>query len=83
MLILKLIPNWRKAWRMFSMQVSALGAAAVGSWGLMPPEWQAQIPTEYVRWAAGLSFVFIMLGRVIAQPVVQPAPPTPPDEAPK
>ena len=30
----KLIPNWRRAWRMFSVQVAAVAVA----WGAMPPD---------------------------------------------
>ena len=34
---MKLIPNWRRAWRMMSVQVAGLAVA----WGLLPPDQQA------------------------------------------
>lgn len=63
----RLIPNWRRSWRMASVQVATL---ALG-WGLLPPDTQAQmlaavgVPAE--RIPAVLGALFLML-RLIDQP---------------
>jgi hypothetical protein len=64
---MKLIQNWRQAWRMLSVQVAAV---AVG-WGLLPPDQQAAllafvgIGPERVPAVLGLLF---LAGRLIDQP---------------
>ena len=62
-----LIPNWRKAWRMASVQV----AAAAVAWGALAPDVQASIlaavgvPSERVPAILGL---LLLLARLIDQP---------------
>ena len=64
---MKLIPNWKRAWRMLSVQVATLAL----TWGLLPPEQQAAmlamigIGPERVPAVLGLLF---LLGRLIDQP---------------
>lgn len=54
-----LIPEWRKAWRFWSVQLNALGVtvagylmlvpdAAIAMWGMLPPEFKAAIPPQYM-----------------------------------
>lgn len=63
----RLISNWRRAWRMASVQVATL---ALG-WGLLPPDTQAQllaavgVPAE--RIPAVLGALFLVL-RLVDQP---------------
>lgn len=67
---MKLIPNWRRAWRMASVQIATL---AVG-WGLLPPDTQAAllaaigVPAERVP--AVLGAIFLLL-RLVDQPKVR------------
>jgi hypothetical protein len=67
---MKLIPNWRRAWRMASVQIATL---AVG-WGLLPPDAQAAmlaaigVPAERVP--AVLGAIFLLL-RLVDQPKVR------------
>lgn len=62
-----LIPNWRKAWRMASMQAAGV---ALG-WGLLPPDTQATllaavgIPAERIPAVLGVLFLAL---RLIDQP---------------
>lgn len=66
---MKLIPNWRRAWRMATVRIAML---AVG-WGLLPPESQAAmldaigVPAE--RIPAVLGAIFLVF-RLIDQPKV-------------
>jgi hypothetical protein len=63
----KLIPNWRRAWRMASVQFAAVAVA----WGSLPTETQTSIlsaigmPAERVPAVLGL---LILAGRLIDQP---------------
>lgn len=64
------IPQWRRAWRMLSVQAAAL---AVG-WGLLPADAQAAIldlvgvPANRVPAVLGL---MMLLGRLVDQPKVR------------
>lgn len=66
----RLIPNWRRAWRMASVQLATL---ALG-WGLLPPDTQAAmlaaigVPAERVP--AVLGAIFLLL-RLVDQPKVR------------
>ena len=61
------IPNWRRAWRMLSVQVAAVAVA----WGTLPPDTQAAILQAVgigpERVPAVLGALFL-LGRLIDQP---------------
>ena len=63
---MKLIPEWRRAWRMLSVQVATLAV----TWGLLPPDQQAQIlaavgiPSERVPAILGGLF---LAGRLLQQ----------------
>ncbi len=43
---MKLIPNWREAWRMHSMQIFALLAFVPMIWDELPPEVKDLIPED-------------------------------------
>jgi hypothetical protein len=65
-----MIPNWRKAWRMLSVQLAAVAVA----WGMMPTDAQASmlaaigIPGERVPALLGLLF---LVSRLVDQPKVR------------
>ena len=68
-----LIPNWRRAWRMLSVQAAAVAVTV----GLLPPDQQAAvlaavgIPPERLPLAVGLLFI---AARLIGQPAVDAVP---------
>lgn len=68
---MKLIPNWRRAWRMYSMQAKAAAAAMLGSWQALPVEWQQHIPLPMVLYSAIGVLVLGALGRLVDQPKVK------------
>lgn len=47
---MKLIPNWRRAWRMFSVQAQAIALAVIGAWQAVPDDIRASIP-QWGLWA--------------------------------
>lgn len=68
---MKLIPNWRKALRMFSVQAQLAAAAVLATWQGLDADLRAAVPT----WAV-VSLVFFLLGagvvgRLIDQPKVR------------
>lgn len=56
---MKLIPEWRKAWRMLSVQAMALAAVIQGAWVALPPDLIAQVPQEISR---GVTLALLALG---------------------
>ena len=66
----RIIPNWRRAWRMASVRVGALAVA----WGLTPPEQQeallAWVGLAPERVPAVLGLLFIA-GRLLSQPATR------------
>ena len=67
---MKLIPQWRRAWRMASVQVAGLAVV----WGTLPPDAQAAVLSlvgvgpERVPAILG---VLLIVARVIDQPKVR------------
>jgi hypothetical protein len=69
---LKLIPNWRRMHRTFSVQAMALAAAIQGAWTTVPDELKAALPHNVVHWVsitllvAGIAARFIDQGAITA-----------------
>ena len=69
--MLKLIPNWRHALRMFSVQAQLIATGLLTGWGTLPPRWQEQIPVGIVLGMACFVLVLGVIGRLIQQPSVE------------
>lgn len=67
---MQLIPQWRRAWRMFSVQAQALAFAILGAWQVMPEEMKATLPPGAVYWASMALLVAGIIGRLVVQPKV-------------
>lgn len=67
----RLIPNWRRAWKMFSVQAQALALAILGAWQVMPEDLKAAIPPGAVFWCAMGLLVAGIIGRLVDQPAVR------------
>lgn len=69
---MKLIPEWRRAWRMLSMIFSGLALA----WLALPVEAQQTVlrmlPGMTEERMAGALILLAMIGRLVAQPKVRP-----------
>ena len=69
-----LIPDWRRAWRMLSVQIAGLAVI----WGAMPPDQQTAILSlvgigpERIPAIMGLA---VIVARLIDQPKTRDAPP--------
>ena len=65
---MKLIPNWRKAWRMFSVQAQAGSVAVLGTWQALPDDLRGKVPEPVVLGIVGALLVLGIIGRLIDQP---------------
>ena len=74
--MIKLIPNWREAWKWSSVRLAALGAlasslaeafpnVALQTWALMPTEWRAGL--EQYNTAIAIGFCVLMIGFRLTQ----------------
>jgi hypothetical protein len=64
---LKLIPDWRLAWRFLSVQAAALLAVLSGIQGEVLPLVQPLFPADKWPWVSGTLAIAIVLLRVMAQ----------------
>jgi hypothetical protein len=67
---MNLIPNWKKAWRMFSIQAQGLALALVGAWQASPEDLRGQVPSWVMVSLLALILVGGIVGRLISQPAV-------------
>lgn len=65
---MKLIPNWRRAWRMFSVQAQAAAIAAIAGWQALPDDLRALVPQGLAISLAVALLVLGIIGRLIDQP---------------
>lgn len=78
--MLSLIPNWKRAHRMISVQLTTLNAGIVGGWQVLPPDWKAVIPQHLMVKAAIALFVLTIVSRLIDQGGITNANPDPTTE---
>jgi hypothetical protein len=68
---MKLIPEIKSAWKMFSIQAQTLALAILGAWTTIPPELKSNLPPDLVYWMAMGLMVAGIVGRLIQQPSVK------------
>lgn len=64
---MKLIPEWREAWRMFSVQALGLILMLPLIWAEMPPEVKALIPASWHPYIVAAVAAAGLIGRLIDQ----------------
>lgn len=65
---MKLVSDWKKAWKWFSVRFIALAAAVqVGLLGL-PDAWRIYIPTNVMQVIVLVLLAAAILGRLVDQP---------------
>lgn len=64
---MKLIDNWRKAWRFLSMQLLALALVLQTAWETLPADALAVIPADWRGYITLGLIVLAMVGRLIQQ----------------
>lgn len=68
---MRLIPNWKRCYRMFSVQAMALAGAIQGAWPMVPDDMKATLPPTLVHWASVVLLVAGIVGRMVDQPKVK------------
>jgi len=64
---MNLIPDWKKAYRFFSLQAMAIATAILGAWMVLPDDLQATLPGWIPKAAAIVALVCGMVGRLVSQ----------------
>jgi hypothetical protein len=64
---MRLIDEWRGAWRWFSMQAMALAAALQGAWAALPDDMRQHVPGRIVTAATLALLVLGIGGRLVKQ----------------
>lgn len=67
----ELIPEWRKAGRMLSVQCMALGVAIQGAYTSLPTEMVAVIPPAIIHFTTLTLFALGIIGRLVKQKKVR------------
>jgi hypothetical protein len=63
----KIKPDWRSAWRWYSMQAMALATALIGAWAALPDEWRQAVPEGLVQGITLVTLGLGMVGRLLTQ----------------
>jgi hypothetical protein len=63
----KLIDEWKNAWRFLSVQIPAAGAAITLAWSQLPADWKSAIPTWMITVCVVLFFIAAIAGRFVSQ----------------
>lgn len=69
---MKLIPDWRKAVKFFSVQANIIGAALASTYGLMYPQLRESIPPQWMAGVTAVVFVAGIICRIISQQPKEP-----------
>lgn len=76
---MKLVPNWSRMHRTFSVQAMALAAAIQGVWPTIPDDLKAVLPHDIVHWVSIALLAAGIFGRLVDQgSITEPKPPEEP-----
>ena len=64
---MKLVPNARRAWRWFSVQLAVLSGVAPAAWLAVPDDMRKAVPAEWLAIGAVVMAVLIVAGRLVDQ----------------
>lgn len=64
---MRLVPDWRSAWRWFSVQALAILAVLPMVWASLPADIKAYIPTKYGIYIAAAIALAGIAGRLVDQ----------------
>lgn len=64
---MKLVPNWKKAWRWYSVNCPLLAVALLGAWAALPEKMQDSFTPAELKAMAIALIVFGVLGRLVDQ----------------
>lgn len=65
---MKLIPNWKRALRGYSVMAQGAATSVLGAWLAIPEDMRAVVPTWVVFAIVIVLLVLGIIGRLVAQP---------------
>ena len=64
---MKLVSDWRKAWKWHSTHAMAIAAVLPIAWAQLPNDLKSAVPDAWLPWIAGVVLVAGIIGRVVDQ----------------
>lgn len=64
---MKLIPDWRRSWRFFSVQAMTVAGAVQIAWIALPEDMRATMPDSWLRYLTITLLVAGTIGRLVKQ----------------
>jgi hypothetical protein len=64
---MKLVSDWKDAWRWFSVWAMSLSAAAPAAWLAVPEDMREAVPAEWLAVGAVVLAVAGLIGRMVDQ----------------
>lgn len=64
---MRLVTNWKRAWRWISVQAMVLACALQGAWMFVPDDLRASIPPGVVQGFTIVLLVLGVIGRLVDQ----------------
>lgn len=64
---MRLVPNWKRAWRWLSVQAMLLAVSLQGAWMAMPDEMRASVSPNVVQAFTIVLLVLGVIGRMVDQ----------------
>lgn len=64
---MKLVPEWKRCLRMFSVQAMILAGAVQGAWASLPDEMKATVSDDWLRYGTIALMVLGVIGRLVVQ----------------
>lgn len=69
---MKLIDEWRSAWKYLSVQANSIGVAISGTYAIMYDQLKENFPPQYMVMVTAAVFVSGIIGRVVSQTPKEP-----------
>ncbi len=64
---MKLVSDWRQAWRYYSTQVMAFAATVQLTWAQLPDDLKAPVPSHWVSYGTAALLAAGVMGRLVSQ----------------
>lgn len=64
---MKLVDNWKKCYKWFSVQAMSISAAALGTWEVLPDAFKKTFDKQTVTYLACALLVLGIIGRLVDQ----------------
>ena len=63
----RVVSDWRRAWKWYSVNIPTVNAAMLATWTALPEKFQSAIPIHWLLWMAVVLLIAGVVGRLIDQ----------------